>query len=74
MVVPDGLSIVVRMNIDKPRRHNAISRINLFTTAAGDGPNCRDDTIAHANITHEGFTTAAIDDAAIADNEIEFRF
>ena len=70
--VPHGLSIVMRMNIDESRRHDAPLGIHLLRATACHLANRRDSTILDPDIALARRRARAIDDRAIANDEIEF--
>lgn len=59
------------MNINEPRRHKPSRRINLaLALDCQVGPHCRNPTVGDSHVGFEGFGAGAVDDGAVADNQV----
>ncbi len=65
---PDGLAIVVRMDVDETRRHDFSRGIDLPIAPRRHLPDLDDLAVAHMDIADERRATVAIDDGAAANN------
>ena len=69
--VPDGLAVVVGVNINETGRNDAALRINLFRTAALETSDGRNASLAHCDIALTGRGSCSVYDDAATNNEIE---
>ena len=69
---PGGMAIIMRVNVDKAGGHHPVARVDLLRAAPGEAADRGDAPRAHRDIAGKAAFAAAIDNRAIADDQIEF--
>ena len=64
--------VIVRVHVDKPRRDRQAGRVDLARRLTFDRAHGSDATVTHGHIRAERERAAAVDNAAVANVEIEF--
>ncbi len=69
--VPEHLGVVVCVHIDEAGAYDASTRVERLRRAFVDPTDCRDASVLDSDVTVYRRRAGAIDDAAVANNQIE---
>ncbi len=69
-VVPGRLTVIVRMHINKARRHNFSRRVDLFTTLRLDLSNQCNPVAINRHIRNEGGRACTVDNCSTPNDQI----
>ena len=70
MAVPNGLRIIVRVNVDETGRDKLASRVNFLGGGAFDLADGDDHAVLNGNVGGEWGSTGTIDNGAVAHDQI----
>src|SRR5262245_2953293 len=71
VAVPDCLTVVVGVNIDKAGSDDAVPGFDLFQAVALEAPDACNASAAYGNVTFAASSSGSVCDRSIADDEIE---
>ena len=69
-VRPDGLTVVVGVQVDEPGGDEQPCRIDLAGAGAVDAPDRGNPAVGDRDVADERFTSAAVDHGAVADDQV----
>jgi len=70
LLVPGGLAVVVRVDVDEARRDEGPVGVDLARARAIDPADGSDDTVSDGDVRGAGRRTGAVDDRATADHQV----
>ena len=73
MRVPDSLSVIVGVNIDKARCYDLAFGVDLLRAASADVPDAHDLSVLDRNVGFERFGAGPVDNIAVANDEYAMR-
>src|SRR5262245_5949747 len=71
MAIPDRLTVIVGVNVDKAGGDDASFGIDLFRAIALEAPDGGDAVAAHGDVALAGSGSGSVHDRPIADDEVE---
>ena len=69
-VRPDGLAVVVGVQVDEAGRDQQAGRVDLPCRVAVDGADRGDDAVGDRDVADERLAAEAVDDGAVADDQV----
>jgi hypothetical protein len=69
-VLPDGVTIVMRVNVHESGRYDPVAGIQFFAALPGYGANLCDHAIMNGDIGDARLCATAIDDESVPDDQV----